>query len=223
MVLTKPVGRGAASRKYDIISALTAFSLGQNKSTQRRTLRLIGLITARYNWTNDELSIGQRHIAKLWSVDERTVKREMARLRESGWLVLKSQGARGRVSVYSLGISQIMVDTQPSWAKIGEDFVCRMNPEHVATTKSNVVPLQTKRASPSADSIWGRSLARLREIDCATCSNWFEALTEVGVEDGYLVLLAPTKFHARFVDNNHKDLIKAAVHTLEQLEVRIIH
>jgi hypothetical protein len=39
----------------------------------------MALITMRYNWQRDELTTGQGEIAPLWSVDERTVKREMAR------------------------------------------------------------------------------------------------------------------------------------------------
>jgi len=164
MSLTKPVGRGAASRKYDILSALMAFSLAEHKAVQRRALRLMSLVTTRYNWAADELRMGQRQIATLWSVDERTVKREMARLRECGWLVLKSQGARGRVSIYGLGIEKILFDTE-----------------------------------------------QLREIDPATCTNWFEPLTEVGIEELRMVLMAPTKFHARFVEGNHKALLFAAI------------
>jgi hypothetical protein len=71
-----------------------AAALSKGKHDQRRTLRLITLITARYNWMRDELAVGQREIARLWSVDERTVKREMALLRAQGWLNVKRQGAQ---------------------------------------------------------------------------------------------------------------------------------
>ena len=84
MQLPRPVGREAASRKYDILSALMAFALAQDKHVQRQVLRIMALITTRYNWQRDELTMGQGEIAKLWSVDERTVKREMAKLRALG-------------------------------------------------------------------------------------------------------------------------------------------
>jgi len=211
MSLTKPVGRGAAARKYDILSALMAFSLAEHKAVQRRALRLMSLVTTRYNWAADELRMGQRQIATLWSVDERTVKREMARLRECGWLVLKSQGARGRVSIYGLGIEKILFDTRSAWNKIGSDFVMRMNPDHVETTTSNVVPIKRGSPSQNRETKWGRALEQLREIDPATCTNWFEPLTEVGIEELRMVLMAPTKFHARFVEGNHKALLFAAI------------
>jgi len=211
MSLTKPVGRGAASRKYDLLSALLAFSLGEHKAIQRRTMRLISLITTRYNWAGDELRMGQSQIAALWSVDERTVKREMARLRENGWLILKQQGARGRVSVYGLGIEQILIDTRPTWNRIGDDFIQRLNPDHIEPVENNVVPLRREARVPNTGTSWGQTLEQLREIDRATCINWFEPLTEVGMEEGRMVLMAPSKFHARFVENNHKAMLMAAL------------
>lgn len=42
--------------------------------------------------------VGQREIARLWCVDERTVKREMARLRALGWVEVKQQGTRAASS-----------------------------------------------------------------------------------------------------------------------------
>ena len=86
MQLVKPAGHRDAARKYDIITALGAYALARNKHDQRLVLRLITLMTARYNWARNELAVGQREIARLWSVDERTVKREMAKLRGCGWL-----------------------------------------------------------------------------------------------------------------------------------------
>lgn len=127
MLQKKPVGRNAAAMKYDIISALGAFALAQDRTRQRRILRLITLMTARYNWARDELAVGQREIARLWACDERTVKREMARLRADGWLVVRRQGARGRVSEYSLNRDQILLDTRPIWPAIGPDFVLRLD------------------------------------------------------------------------------------------------
>ena len=78
---TSAVGRDAAVRKYDALSALMAFALAGDPNRQRLVLRLMALITTRYNWQRNELAMGQREIARLWCVDERTVKRDMARLR----------------------------------------------------------------------------------------------------------------------------------------------
>ena len=57
MQLPRPVGREAASRKYDILSALTAFALSKDKHVQRQVMRIMALITTRYNWQRDELTI----------------------------------------------------------------------------------------------------------------------------------------------------------------------
>ncbi len=96
MQIVRPVGRQAASRKYDLITALGVHACRGDKHFQRLVLRFITMIVARYNWQSDELSIGQRELATLWAVDERTVKREMAKLRGLGWLVQKRGGGAGQ-------------------------------------------------------------------------------------------------------------------------------
>ena len=82
MQIARPVGRQAASRKYDLLTALGVHACHGDKHLQRLVLRFMTLIVARYNWQHDDLSVGQREIAALWAVDERTVKREMAKLRD---------------------------------------------------------------------------------------------------------------------------------------------
>ena len=115
MYIAKIAGRKAAAQKYDILTALGAHALSQGKHEQRLVLRLMTLVTARYNWNRDELAVGQREIARLWSVDERTVKREMAKLRALGLLVVHRQGARGRVTQYGLSVERILETTEPIW------------------------------------------------------------------------------------------------------------
>ena len=94
MQVIRPVGREAAAKKYDILSAMMDHALAGDQHRQRLVLRLMSLITTRYNWQRNELTMGQKEIARLWCVDERTVKRDMARLRALGWLLVKAQGAR---------------------------------------------------------------------------------------------------------------------------------
>ncbi len=212
MQIAKPVGKDAASRKYDILSALMAFALSQDKTQQRQVLRLMSLITTRYNWQRDELSMGQEDIARLWSVDTRTVKREMAKLRTKGWLVLKRQGARGRVSVYGLDLSLILGDTRGVWDNIGTDFVARMDPERSAPqeTRSNVVPLRATRKEPVNDgSFWSQVQQELHGQDPAVYGAWFEALHEAGQSEGRLNLIAPTRFHATYVKTHLKNRLLA--------------
>ena len=205
MIRAKPVGRGAASRKYDILTALGSHALSLGKSEQRRVLRLMTLITARYNWAHDELSVGQRDIAKMWSCDERTVKREMAWFRAKGWLIVQTQGARGRVSKYGLGLNQIFVDTQNIWEAVGPDFQTRMSIEQTGADPepSNVVPLNSTQSVAGPDisdgSEWALAQAILHQENPAQYSAWFAALKRSDRIAGRVQLRAPTKFHAAYV------------------------
>ncbi len=217
MQLPRPVGREAASRKYDLLSVLMVHALAMDKHVQRQVLRLMALVTTRYNWQRDELTMGQAEIARLWSVDERTVKREMARLRARRWLVLKRQGARGHVSVYGLDSGRILEDTRPHWGNVGEDLITRLSPGGGAAGQgaSNVVPLRAGPAPERDGTLWSMVQARLHAEDAAAYGAWFHALSEAGVEEGCLSLVAPTRFHARYVEQNLCDRLLAAVRTVE--------
>lgn len=226
MQLPRLVGREAASRKYDILSALMAFALAHDKTVQRQVLRVVALITTRYNWQRDELTMGQGEIARLWSVDERTVKREMARLRAQGWLVLKRQGARGRVSAYGIDVSRILEDTRPVWPLIGNDFIMRLDPGQSSAGQgaSNVVPLRSVAAPVADGSFWSGVQARLHEEDAAVYGAWFHALTEAALDDNCLTLVAPTRFHAAYVSTNLKERLISVVRRVDPSlkDVRII-
>ncbi len=201
MQVIRPVGREAAAKKYDILSALMAHGLAGDKHRQRLVLRLMALITARYNWQRNELAVGQREIARLWSVDERTVKREMARLRNLCWLEVKRAGARGRVSVYGLGLERIMLDTRPEWDNIGPDFVERFGgsgPAAPLSQPENIVPFP-RPAIALPDGVWGGMRARLAAEDPVTDRTWFAGLAELSLVDGCLTLAAPSRFHASYV------------------------
>lgn len=216
MQLPRPVGREAASRKYDILSALMAFALSRDKHVQKQILRIMALITTRYNWQRDELTMGQSEIARLWSVDDRTVKREMARLRSQGWLILKQQGARGRVSTYGMDLNRMLDDTRPAWPLIGADFISRLDPpQAVGQGASNVVPLYTVHPPTSDGSIWAAAQASLHAEDAAIYGAWFHALTEAGLEANALTLAAPTRFHAAYVATNLKDRLLFALQRVD--------
>lgn len=224
MQLPRPVGREAASRKYDILSALMAFALAQDKHVQRQVLRMMSLITTRYNWQRDELSMGQGEIARLWSVDERTVKREMARLRACGWLMVKRPGARGRVSLYGLDLGRMMEDTRPVWPNLGADFSERFDPAQVGPVASNVVPLRAVPAPAQDGTVWTVTQARLHGDDPACYGAWFHMLTDAGTEEGCQVLAAPSRFHARYVDTHLKERLLSALRVADPSvrDVRII-
>jgi hypothetical protein len=211
MLMKKAVGRNGPSQKYDLLSVLGAHGLAAGKTGQRLTLRLICLITARYNWQANELSVGQGEIAKLWSVDLRTVKREMAVLRGRGWLTEKRAAARGRVTLYGLGIEQILMDTRPDWGRIGSDLVARLDGPMGAELPipSNVVPFGPVNAAD--DSIWGQAKALLYAKQPTVFAAWIASLTVLSSSDGQIVLKAPSVFHASYVTTHQAANILAAL------------
>lgn len=199
----RATGRNAASMKYDILSALGAHGCAGDKHRQRLVLRLITLIVARYNWITDEIMVGQREMAELWSIDERSVKREMAKLRDLGWLVQKRAAARGRVAVHGLGLGRILEGTGPDWARIGPDYVARMAEQGAAQPEapasSNVISFPLPSGEEGG---WPRIQAMLHREDPHLYAAWFAAL-RAEQEADCLRLFAPSRFHADYLRSNH--------------------
>jgi hypothetical protein len=228
MLSTKPVGRGAAARKYDLLTALGAHALAQDKHEQRRVLRLITLVTARYNWMRDELAVGQREIARLWSVDTRTVKREMALLRARGWLVVKRQGARGRVTEYGLALERILAETQAHWSCVGSDFEVRMGQGSDEPGTATIVSLPSRVAQTAPDvssgTEWALAAALLHAEDAGAFASWLRALERVERAGGRLTLRAPSRFHAAYVQTHLAARVLAACRDVdpEVAELRIV-
>lgn len=221
MQVIRAVGRDALAKKYDILSAMMAHALAGDKHRQRLVLRLMSLITSRYNWQRDELTVGQREMARLWCVDERTVKREMAKLRALGWLEIKQHGARGRVSVLGLNLERILLDTKAEWPNIGPDFVARLGAAP-GQDQGNVVPI--RRAvplAPQGQGVWAEACRRLAEEDRTLFDSWFASMSEAGVEDGCLTLLAPSRFHATYVQTHLAERMRTAIRRCDGTVQRI--
>jgi hypothetical protein len=209
MRVTRPAGRNAAVIKYDLLTALGALGCAGDKHQQRLVLRFVTLIVARYNWAADELAAGQREIAALWAVDERTVKREMARLRELGWLVTKRPAARGRVAVHGLDLPAILSATAARWNHVGPDFAARMGGREDAGEGAAQNPPQGNVISfpavprPEGQGVWSRIQTMLHAENPALFSAWFAALQELPGDGTRLQLRAPSRFHAVFVETHH--------------------
>ncbi len=216
MLHKKLAGPGASARKYDLITALGAHALASDKHDQRLTLRLITLVTARYNWGRDELSIGQREIAQLWSCNERTVKRDVAKLRARGWLIVKRPGVRGRVAKYGLNIACILEATRSAWDAVGPDFALRVE----EAPPSSVVPFPMKGAVPAPKlddtTEWGVARALLHAQDAGQFGAWVEALTRIDRIGGRLVLKAPSRFHAAYVQTHLQANLLRAVQEVDE-------
>ena len=221
MSVLKPVGNGAASRKYDLLTALGAMALASSPVEQRLVLRLILAITARYNWATDTLAVAQADLARMWSVDERTVKRVMAEFRAREWLKLKRASARGRVAEYGLGIDELLVASRPDWARVGRDFEARMNPQEGQAAvpqaeESKIVrfPASAPTEAPQGQ-VWPRMLTLLAAGDPATARAWMQGITEEGIAGGTLMLRTKGRYQANYLRTHLMGRLMGAARRLE--------
>lgn len=217
MLSPKPNDRASAARKYDVITSLGAYALARNKHDQRLALRLITLITARYNWARNELAVGQREIARLWSVDERTVKREMAKLRGLGWLEVSRQGARGRVTQYRMNFETLLATTRGEWQNVGPDFELRMRG---TPPEDRVIPLPVRGPVPAPDiaqgTEWALAQAVLHMEAPDVYGSWLRGLERVDRAGGRLMLRAPSRFHGAYVQTHLMSRVLAACKTVDE-------
>ncbi|WP_171060798.1 DnaA N-terminal domain-containing protein [Poseidonocella sp. HB161398] len=211
----KLAGPGASSIKYDLLTALLVAATCGDAETSRLALRLSLLITARYNWRQERFTVGQKEIARMWGVTERTAKRDMAAMRGRGWIEVSMPAARGRVAQYRILFDAVLRATSGYWNAVGPDFAARMSetPEAPGETPANVVPLQKPAgALPAMDgTLWSRALAELAAKDPAMAGAWFARLAEVDAEGGTLTLMAPSRFVAAYVETHFQTRILAAV------------
>lgn len=208
MQAPKATGRQATVVKYDILSALGVYALGKDKHVQKRVLRFSTLVTTRYNWKLNELSIGRAEMARLWSVNERTVKRELAKLREIGWMSVKRPAVRGRVAVYRLHLERILEETRGHWDRVGCELAERLEDHVRAPERENVVPFaRSSGRGPvvTGTGVWGQVQALLSETDPGTYATWFQHLHETGRAGVRVDLVAPSRFAADYIATHLAD------------------
>lgn len=174
MLAKRLAGPGAGVRKYDMLTALAVAGLAGSPGFATSMTRLIALLTARYNWQRDEVSIGQAELARMWSVDVRTVKREIKRLGEYGLLAIKRAGARGRVSTYVLNHGRIDELTRGAWPLVGPDFEARMAGQRAPEESPQDTTVVPFRAASDSASEWARARASLRQADRARARAWYD-------------------------------------------------
>ncbi len=225
----KLAGPGTAALKYDILTALLVTATCGDPVDARLCLRLSLLITARFNWRRGTFAVGQKEIARMWGVTDRTAKREMAQMRTRGWIVVDVPAARGRVASYRIELPEVLRATMPHWAAVGPDFAARMvgAPADPDTEASNVIPLRRSSAPlPVAeDTVWAAAAARLREQDPGVYTAWFAPLVPVDVEAGTQILLAPSRFISDYVTTHYRGRLLAALAAEDRSirDVRITH
>ena len=207
-------GPGSSSLKYDILTALLVTAARGDAEVARLAMRLSLLITARFNWRQDSFAVGQREIARMWGVTERTAKREMAAMRARGWIAVTVPAARGRVAQYGIRFDALLRETMPHWEAVGPDFVARMSgaPEPETLPADNVVPLRPVAAGQGGDVPgWTRAAERLASQDASVFNAWFAGLVPVEEETGVLTLVAPSRFVADYVRTHHLTRLVTAV------------
>ncbi|WP_299784581.1 DnaA N-terminal domain-containing protein [uncultured Roseobacter sp.] len=201
-------GPGASVVKYDVLTALSVAGLNGSPTFQTSMMRLIALVTARYNWALDELCVGQRDMARMWSVNERTVKREVKRLTGAGVLICTRPGVRGRVGAFRLNHARIAEVSAPCWGLVGPDFEARMAERH-SQPSVKIVQLQSYRqdsaetpAPVSGGTPWGRVMADLSAQHPSAFGSWFSRLTFQECRAGVLALSAPSTFVQRYIETH---------------------
>lgn len=207
-------GPGAAALKYDILTALLVAAAQGDPVVARLSLRLSLLITARFNWRRGTFAVGQKEIARMWGVTERTAKREMAEMRARAWIAVEVPAARGRVASYRIALARVLHATMPYWDAVGPDFASRMlgAPEADAEV-SNVIPLRRRPADTSVPegSVWGAAAERLRTQDNSLYTAWFAQLQIVEESSGTVTLMAPSRFISDYVATHYRSRLLAAL------------
>ena len=203
-------GPSAGAAKYDVLTALLVMASQGQSVEARLALRLSLLITARFNWRKGVFVVGQKELARMWGVTDRTVKREMAEMRARGWIEVAVPAARGRVAEYRIMFEAVLGDTMPFWLAVGPDFAARLTGAPEPEAKGKVVPLRRESAPVPQEGLWGAVATRLREQDTAVYDAWFARLVFVDLGQGVLTLLAPTKFLADYVGTHYLSHVLAA-------------
>ncbi len=214
------VGVKASSLKYDLLTALSVAGLHLDARHQISMSRLILLITARYNWRLDEFCVGQRDLARMWNVTERTVKREVKYWLEKRFVICKRQGVRGRVGAYRLNYPEIYKVSGPYWQSVGPDFHERMtetNPVRDAKVvavdfgKAAPVPEEPAIAPVKDQRTWRAACQRMRDLYPAHYQNWIASLQFASDDQETLGLTASNQFVAHYVQTHLMPILIEAV------------
>lgn len=215
-------GVNASSLKYDLLTALSVAGLHRESRHQISLSRLTLLITARYNWRLDEFCVGQRDLARMWNVTERTVKREIKYWLDAQIVICKRRGVRGRVGAYRLNYPEIYRLSQPFWAAVGPDFEERMAETHPVQQKKVVAVDFRAKASPATTetpesnthkdpATWRAACQRIKDLHPAHYQNWI-GLLSFGQDDGEsITLYADNQFVAHYIQTHLIGIVLEAV------------
>lgn len=212
----KRVGPKAGGLKYDLLTALNVTGLHGSPTEQTSLMRLAALITARYNWRIEEVSVGHAELARLWGVNERTVKREMKRLLGMGVVTCIRPGVRGRVGAYRLNYARIYELSRPLWPSVGSDFEDRMIEVSGERTvvAVNFQPAEAPKPRLVAErgtGTWGAVRRRLQAEHPALFESWFAKLVQERAGDHELTLRAPNGFVSRYIETHFGQMLALVI------------
>lgn len=221
-------GVGASAKKYDVLSALALAGLQDAALSSQRALRFIALITIRYNWANDVLSVGHAELGRLWRVSKRTVIREMDVLRNLGLLVVLRPGRRGAVTTYRIDIIAIRRLAAVSLQDDATGIDVRLaetreddDTERPAASPSVTLGDTVHPRTPDL-ALWEAILERLpATISSVQKKRW---LVPVRAEqrNNTLHVEADSPFHAAYIAHNYSDALHVAARPLGMTRVTIV-
>jgi len=236
------VGPGAGARKYDLLTWIAVAGLHDRALSPVLALRLIALVTARYNWALDMASVGHEELARLWGVSRRTVIRDIEKLRAAGLIAVARPARRGRVAAYRLDQAAFAALAAPLGGALAPDLAARIavagqGPEAAADgapdgaakaagqgAAPNVVAL-FPGAAACADpdhALWRRILAEMAGFAAPVAlERWLAPLVCEGLRDGVMALRAPSPFHASYVNRTYGERLGRIAAALGPLKLRI--
>ncbi len=184
-------GPNSAVVKYDVISALTCVALTGARSQQTIIMRLINLITCRYNWRKNELSIGSKEVAELTFTSQRTAKRTLKALTDLRFLIVRLQGRKGRVTKYGLGITAIFEAAAPHTKPKYHQFCARIIADPLGA--SACVPPVDFKVEAQACQQWNAICAVIADKSQPLYVSWFADMVG-SVTEGQLTVVCKTNF-----------------------------
>lgn len=214
-------GPHAAVWKYDLLTAISVFALGQGAGLQMTLFRLLAAVTARYDWRRDELSIGRVELGRLWQCSEPTVKRELRKLRDMRILVLVRPGVRGRVAAYRLSRQTLEGMTRDHWACVGPDFAERMGQPQVSD--ANVVAFPQPTAEPDLTDQVPEWAEMVCDGNMAIFRNWFRDVS-LRQDGPVAVYQVPSAFIAAHLETRfHRQMMAAARYMWPEVQsIRVV-
>ncbi|MGB0661382.1 MAG: hypothetical protein ACPGNV_14560 [Mangrovicoccus sp.] len=209
--------------KYDILTNLALIGLRCDDHMRLLALRLNVMITARYDWVKDLVSIGHSQLALLWNVSTRTVKRDMAALVEAGLLAVVRRGRRGQVGAYRLNRARVMELAREDWHRVGPDFLDRMATQMSPVRQAPMVDPAAQEAPPTPPSNGFDQAVKdvLRAREPQSYEAWFARLRFGEPQGGQVSVTAPSAFQARYLAEKFDLVLRQAVVSVAQAPLRL--